>query len=88
MKVIAYDAGTTGLKTCLFEISKEDSVRFLTGEVGTYALNVLENGGIEQNPEEWWSVICKTTRQLLANTGTAPQEIKGISFCSQMQTVV
>ncbi|MFA5585403.1 MAG: FGGY-family carbohydrate kinase [Saccharofermentanales bacterium] len=88
MKVIAYDVGTTGLKTCLFEISKEKNVRFLAGEVGSYSLKVLDNGGVEQDPQEWWSVICQTTRQLLANTKTAPEEIQGISFCSQMQTVV
>ena len=27
MKVIAYDIGTTGLKTCLFHISDTDSVQ-------------------------------------------------------------
>lgn len=52
MKVIAYDVGTTGLKTCLFEISAEESVRFLAGEVEYYALHILENGGAEQEPEE------------------------------------
>ena len=88
MKVIAYDVGTTGLKTCLFEISKEENVRFLAGQVGSYGLRVLENGGVEQDPEEWWEVICQTTRQLLEDTGVAAQDIQGISFCSQMQTVV
>ena len=33
VKVIAYDVGTTGLKTCLFSISAEESVRYLAGEV-------------------------------------------------------
>lgn len=87
MKVIAYDVGTTGLKTCLFEISAEESVRFLAGEVEYYALHILENGGAEQEPEEWWRAMCRSTRRLLERTGAA-KEIAGISFCSQVQTVV
>ena len=31
VKVIAYDVGTTGLKTCLFSISAEERVRDLAG---------------------------------------------------------
>lgn len=88
MKVIAYDVGTTGLKTCLFEISAQESVRYLAGEVSAYSLNILENGGAEQDPEDWWAAICQSTRLLLEHTGVAAEEIKGISFCSQMQTVV
>ena len=42
VKVIAYDVGTTGLKTCLFSISAEESVRYLAGEVEHYELHVLE----------------------------------------------
>lgn len=47
-KVIAYDVGTTGLKTCMFRISAEESVQYLAGEVEHYELHVLENGGVEQ----------------------------------------
>ena len=54
VKVITYDVGTTGLKTCLFQISAEESVQYLAGETDTYELHVLENGGVEQNPEDWW----------------------------------
>lgn len=88
MKVIAYDVGTTGLKTCLFEISGEESVRFIAGEVDHYALHILANGGAEQDPDEWWKAMCRSTAKLLEKTGFTKEEIRGISFCSQMQTVV
>lgn len=88
MKVIAYDVGTTGLKTCLFDISGEDGIRYIAAEVEHYALDVLPNGGVEQYPEEWWQAMCASTKRLLAHSGTAPEEVKGISFCSQVQTVV
>ncbi|NLW54424.1 MAG: carbohydrate kinase [Clostridiaceae bacterium] len=88
MKVIAYDVGTTGLKTCLFEIIAGENIRLLAGEVGEYSLTILENGGAEQDPGEWWDVVCQSTQNLIAHTGIDPEEIKGIAFCSQMQTVV
>ena len=52
-QVIAYDVGTTGIKTCLFRISAEEGVRFLSSEVADYSLRMLGGGAIEQDPEEW-----------------------------------
>lgn len=52
MKVIAYDVGTTGLKTCMFRISAGESVQYLAGEVEHYQLYVLENGGVEQKASD------------------------------------
>ena len=88
MKVIGYDVGTTGLKGCLFDISKEDGVRYLAGAVGEYSLDIKPNGGAEQDPEDWWRAMCFTTKEVLASSNTKPEEIKAISFCSQVQTVV
>lgn len=88
MKVISYDVGTTGMKSCLFDISKEDGIKFILGELKEYAIDILPNGGVEQYPEEWWQAMCTTTKRLLDATNTDPSEIQGISFCSQCQTVV
>lgn len=88
MYVIAYDVGTTGLKTCLLEIRKGRHIIMLDGETEDYGLYVLPNGGVEQDPLQWWNAMCKTTRDTLAKTGILPEEIKGISFCAQMQAVV
>ncbi|MCI9214613.1 MAG: carbohydrate kinase [Oscillospiraceae bacterium] len=88
MKVIAYDVGTTGLKTCMFRISAGESVQYLAGEVEHYQLHVLGNGGVEQQASDWWDAMARSTRRLLENSGTPKEEIQGITFCSQFQTVV
>lgn len=88
MYVIAYDVGTTGLKSCLFSIDANEPIRLLAGEKASYDLYVLENGGVEQDPNQWWDAMCSTTEQLLAATGISKDEIKGISFCAQMQAVI
>ena len=86
MYVIAYDIGTTGGKTCLFEVG--DTLRLLAGEYEGYGLYILPGGGAEQDADEWWAAMAKSTRRLLEKTDTDPKSIAGISFCSQMQGLV
>jgi len=88
MYVISYDVGTTGLKSCLFDISRERGIINVDGEMEDYDLYVLENGGVEQDPEQWWQAMCTTTRRLLEEAGVSKEEIRGISFCAQMQGLV
>lgn len=84
--VIAYDFGTTGVKTCLFGIGEK--LKLIASAYGVYELYILENGGAEQDAEEWWSTMCATTRELFEKTDISPEMISGISFCSQMQGLV
>ena len=58
--VLAYDVGTTGLKTCLIEIDK--NMKIVASANEGYKLYVLEGGGAEQDPEEWWTAMKNTTK--------------------------
>ncbi|MEI6577869.1 MAG: FGGY-family carbohydrate kinase [Eubacteriales bacterium] len=84
--VITYDIGTTGVKTCLFEISS--TVKLLAASMEGYKLYVFPDGSAEQKPSEWWDAICSTTKKLIEKSGLNPKDISGISFCSQMQGLV
>ncbi len=84
--VIAYDIGTTGVKTCLISIG--DKVELVAGTYGEYDLFILENGGAEQDADQWWRAMCETTRELMEKTDVPADRIDGISFCSQMQGFV
>ena len=84
--VLAYDVGTTGVKTCLFALGER--IALLAAAQEGYGLYLLENGGAEQEPEEWWQAMCRTTRELLAKADVRPDQIAGLSFCSQMQGLV
>lgn len=91
--ILAYDVGTTGLKTCLFRLNDGAgpdgaSIILEDASFAGYTLNVLPNGGVEQNPQEWWEAMCKTTRQLASRRPEACARIAGISFCAQAQSVV
>ena len=84
--VIAYDVGTTTMKTCLFEIA--DKISLIADAVEGYPLHMVENGGVEQDPDDWWRAMGNTTRKVLAKSGIAPKRIAGLSFCGQMQGLV
>ncbi|MBQ9551662.1 MAG: FGGY-family carbohydrate kinase [Clostridia bacterium] len=85
-KIMAYDIGTTGVKTCLFEI--ESGVKLVAAAMEGYSLTVSPDGSAEQSPAEWWSAICNTTKKVLEKANLDPKEVNGISFCSQMQGLV
>jgi len=86
MHVIVYDFGTSSLKTCLFDIGS--GIRLEAASTASYGLYVLENGGAEQDTQEWWRAVCATTKRLFEKTDVAPEQVSGLSFCSQMQGVV
>lgn len=84
--VVAYDIGTTGVKTCLFEI--ENEIKLIAAAMEGYNLYILPGGGAEQDPDEWWQAICNTTKTVFSKCDILPEQIEGISFCSQMQGLV
>jgi xylulokinase len=84
--VLAYDIGTTGVKTCLFSLT--DRITLCASTQEGYGLYLLKNGGAEQEPEEWWQAMCRTTRALFSQVEIAPEAVSGVSFCSQMQGLV
>ncbi len=50
--VIAYDFGTTGVKTCVFAI--KDSIEPVASALEGYDLYILDHGGGGAGPEQWW----------------------------------
>ena len=75
--ILAYDIGTTGVKTCLFEVDRS-----------SYPLYILDNGGAEQDTEDWWRGMAESTREIFSSSDFDPEMVAGISFCSQMQGLV
>ena len=84
--LIAYDFGTTGVKTCLF--GAEQDIRLIASAYAGYGLYILPDGGAEQDADEWWDAMCRTTKAVFEKTDVTPAQVTGISFCSQMQGMV
>ena len=86
MYVIIYDFGTSSVKTCLFNIDSE--IHLVSNSTAGYGLYISDDGGAQQDTEEWWEALCSTTRELFRKSEVKPEEINGIAFCSQMQGTV
>ncbi|TGK46670.1 xylulokinase [Leptospira bouyouniensis] len=84
--ILAYDIGTTGVKTCLFRM--DSTLELVSSATKEYPIQLLPNGGAEQNPEDWWMAMQSTTKDVLDESGVKKEFIQGISFCSQMQGLV
>jgi xylulokinase len=89
--VIAYDIGTTSAKTCLYRFSggAAKGVVLEASASVEYGIRFLPDGGVEQNPDDWWRAICAGTRTVLSSgNGTRPADVRGAAFCCQMQGLV
>ena len=75
--IIAYDIGTTGVKTCLFGVDK--TIKLLGSESMGYDLFLMPDGGAEQDPDQWWTSMCVTTREVLKKTGVTMDAVKNVT---------
>lgn len=87
MYLVTYDIGNSFIKATLTKIA--NSIEFVGATVAnTHSTTTLGGKGVEQSTEQWWDSICRSTKELLKNYGISSSQIKGISFCSQMNATV
>ena len=60
--ILAYDIGTTGVKTCLFEV--DEKIKLLRYASRSYPLYIMDGGGAEQDTEDWWRGMAESTREI------------------------
>ena len=78
--ILAHDLGTSGNKATLFS---EDG-RLIKSEVFSYDAHYFNDTWVEQNADDWWNAVCRTSSSLIQSTGVDPREIGAISFSGQM----
>ena len=71
--LLGIDIGTSGCKVAVFD--KEGKV--LAAANGDYPVYYPQEGWAEQNPEEWWSAVCRATKETVQKAGIDPAEIAG-----------
>ncbi|MBP8996657.1 MAG: FGGY-family carbohydrate kinase [Anaerolineaceae bacterium] len=77
--LLAVDLGTSGMKVALITVSG----RVLAWEVEPINLILTPDGGVEQNPEEWWQSFLRASRRLLNHDPSAPADV--IAVCCSTQ---
>ncbi len=77
--ILAIDHGTGGPKTAIVSTH---------GEVVDWAfqevpLHVEKGGGVEQDPNDWWNAIIKTSKKVIDSGQVSVKDIVGVSNTSQ-----
>ena len=78
--LLGLDIGTSGTKAILV---REDG-HIAAKATQEYPLLTPKPGWAEQHPRDWWEAACATAKSVLAKSGIAPAEIKGIGLSGQM----
>ena len=78
--LLAHDLGTSGNKATLFS---EDG-RLVSSATATYETHFFNQNWAEQNPEDWWTAVCDSTRHMLSQSGVDPASIAVVSFSGHM----
>jgi len=77
--ILAIDLGTSGPKVALVTATG----RVLGGETAPTRLHLLEGGGAEQEPEDWWAAIVDATTRLHARGLADPARVVAVGVTSQ-----
>ena len=82
--LIGVDIGTSGTKTVLFNEAGETQASSLY----EYPLHQPQIGWAEQDPQDWWTAVHTTIKEVLKKSGVNPQNIKGVGLSGQMHGLV
>ena len=82
--IIAHDVGTSGNKAVLVDTEGRVHGKCLE----PYTTHYPSPGWVEQEPQDWWRAVSKTTRLLLEHTGVSPADVLCITYAAQLLGVV
>lgn len=77
--VVAVDLGTGGPKAIVLD--GRGNIRADASQ--TVELQLLPDGGAEQDPQEWWRAVVATVRTALAGAAVSPQRVVGLGCTAQ-----
>ncbi len=82
--VLAVDLGTGGPKVAVVSTTG----RIVAHATEPVPLYLLDGGGAEQDPAEWWSAISAASRRAVADAAVPPEDVIGVGCTSQWSGTV
>ena len=74
--LIGIDVGTSGTKAVLIDMGG----RILARSTHEYAFHTPRPGWAEQDPHDWWKATVAAIKDVLAESGAKPDEIRGLDI--------
>lgn len=78
--VMAHDLGTSGNKATLYD----EAGKLVASGLSPYGVRTDLGGVAEQNAEDWWVAVCRSSIDLLSSSGVRPHDIACVTFSGQM----
>jgi len=78
--ILAHDTGTGGDKAILTDLRG----RIIHSVYQEYGRSYPKPDWVEQDPDELWQAVAKTTREVIAIAGVEPGQILGVGISAQM----
>lgn len=78
------DIGTSSCKVAIFN-TKGELIAHTNGEYNTY---YPKEGFVEQDPNEWWEVVCKSSKECIKNANINPEKIVGVGVAGQSWSAI
>ncbi len=82
--IVSHDLGSSGNKAILVTVYGD----IVATDKQHYPLEHPHPSWAEQDPWVWWQAICETTWNVIKKSGVKAEDIVGITFSSQSQTMV
>lgn len=82
--IIAHDVGTSGSKAVLIDL--DGNICACDSE--NYNLYYPCANWVEQEPEEYWRAITKTTRKILTRANVKKEDVIGMAYSTQELTII
>ena len=82
--LLGIDVGTSACKVALFEANGTVKAQ----GTGEYAVHYPQAGWAEQNPEDWWRVLCETLQTMLTENNIQAGDIAGIGIDGQSWSAI
>jgi xylulokinase len=82
--ILCIDLGTSGCKAAIFDIQGE----FRGFDFTAVPLQLVPPGGAEQDPDDWWNAIVRSTRRLMQAHAVPPAHVVAVSVNTQWSGTV
>lgn len=82
--LLGIDIGTSACKVAIFNRQGE----VIASASGEYPVYYPQSGYAEQNPQEWWEVVCTTIKAVLLKSGIDNEEIAAVGVDGQSWSAI
>ena len=80
MYYIGYDIGSSSIKIALVDSTSGKTVKVISEPKNEMTIKAIHPGWAEQDPNEWWELICIGTKRIINESQIDSNLIEGVGI--------